>query len=546
MTFLKFILIISFFSIQQIISQSLFEGDNNYTLKDSLRGSVTKERVWWDLNFYHLNIKVDPEKKFIKGYNEIRYRVINSDSIMQIDLQPPLKITQITQNGDSLKFNNIGNVYYVKLKIDQIPNKINSVKVYYEGNPKEAVRAPWDGGLSWKKDENGNHFVATSCQGIGASIWWPNKDHMYDEVDSMKISVNVPKGLTSVSNGRLVEIKEMNDSTTFHWKVVNPINNYGVNFNIGDYVNFSEKYIGEKGELDIEYYVLKDNFLIAKDHFKDNVRMIRAFEHWFGPYPFYEDSYKLVEVPYLGMEHQSSITYGNKYMKGYLGKDLSNTGWGLKFDYIIIHEGAHEWFANNITYKDAADMWIHEGFASYAENIFLDFYYGKKASSDYVIGLRKRIKNEKKIIGDYNVNNEGSSDMYSKGSNLLHTIRQITNNDQLWRQTLRGLNKNFYHKTVTTSEIEDYISNSIGFNLKFVFDQYLRNTKIPVFEYTYNGRRIKYRWSNVIDGFDMPIKIFVDGKELLLNPIKKWKSKEIKSKIIEVDRNFYVDIVLIK
>ena len=546
MTFLKFILIISFFSIQQIISQSLFEGDNNYTLKDSLRGSVTKERVWWDLNFYHLNIKVDPEKKFIKGYNEIRYRVINSDSIMQIDLQPPLKITQITQNGDSLKFNNIGNVYYVKLKIDQIPNKINSVKVYYEGNPKEAVRAPWDGGLSWKKDENGNHFVATSCQGIGASIWWPNKDHMYDEVDSMKISVNVPKGLTSVSNGRLVEIKEMNDSTTFHWKVVNPINNYGVNFNIGDYVNFSEKYIGEKGELDIEYYVLKDNFLIAKDHFKDNVRMIRAFEHWFGPYPFYEDSYKLVEVPYLGMEHQSSITYGNKYMKGYLGKDLSNTGWGLKFDYIIIHEGAHEWFANNITYKDAADMWIHEGFASYAENIFLDFYYGKKASSDYVIGLRKRIKNEKKIIGDYNVNNEGSSDMYSKGSNLLHTIRQITDNDQLWRQTLRGLNKNFYHKTVTTSEIEDYISNSIGFNLKFVFDQYLRNTKIPVFEYTYNGRRIKYRWSNVIDGFDMPIKIFVDGKELLLNPIKKWKSKEIKSKIIEVDRNFYVDIVLIK
>ena len=400
--------------------------------------------------------------------------------------------------------------------------------------------------MSWKKDENGNHFVATSCQGIGASIWWPNKDHMYDEVDSMKISVNVPKGLTSVSNGRLVEIEEMNESTTFHWKVVNPINNYGVNFNIGDYVNFSEKYIGEKGELDIEYYVLRDNFLIAKDHFKDNVRMIKAFEHWFGPYPFYEDSYKLVEVPYLGMEHQSSITYGNKYMKGYLGKDLSNTGWGLKFDYIIIHEGAHEWFANNITYKDAADMWIHEGFASYAENIFLDFYYGKKASSDYVIGLRKRIKNEKKIIGDYNVNNEGSSDMYSKGSNLLHTIRQITNNDQLWRQTLRGLNKNFYHKTVTSSEIEDYISNSIGFNLKFVFDQYLRNTKIPVFEYTYNGRRIKYRWSNVIDGFDMPIKIFVDGKELLLNPIKKWQSKEIKSKIIEVDRNFYVDIVLIK
>ena len=272
---------------------------------------------------------------------------------------------------------------------------------------------------------------------------------------------------------------------------------------------------------------------------------IRAFEHWFGPYPFYEDSYKLVEVPYLGMEHQSSITYGNKYMKGYLGKDLSNTGWGLKFDYIIIHEGAHEWFANNITYKDAADMWIHEGFASYAENIFLDFYYGKKASSDYVIGLRKRIKNEKKIIGDYNVNSEGSSDMYSKGSNLLHTIRQIVNNDDLWRKTLRGLNKNFYHKTVTTAEIENYISNSIGFDLKFVFDQYLRNTEIPVFENSYNKVKLKYRWKNVIDGFDMPIKIFSDGKELMLNPTKKWKLKEIKSKIIEVDKNYYVNEVLI-
>ena len=545
MTLPKFFLIVSFFSIQQTISQGLFEGDNNYTLQDSLRGSITKERAWWDLNFYHLNIKVDPEKKFIKGYNEIRYKVINSDSIMQIDLQPPLKITRITQNGDSLKYNNVGNAYYVKLKINQLPNKINSVKVYYQGNPKEAIRAPWDGGLSWKKDKNGKHFVATSCQGIGASIWWPNKDHMYDEVDSMKISVNVPKGLTNVSNGRLIEIEELTESTTFHWKVVNPINNYGVNFNIGDYINFSEKYDGEKGELDIEYYVLKDNFSIAKNHFKDNVRMIRAFEHWFGPYPFYEDSYKLVEVPYLGMEHQSSITYGNKYMKGYLGKDLSNTGWGLKFDYIIIHEGAHEWFANNITYKDAADMWIHEGFASYAENIFLDFYYGKKASSDYVIGLRKRIKNKKKIIGDYNVNSEGSSDMYSKGSNLLHTIRQIANNDDLWRKTLRGLNKNFYHKTVTTEEVENYISNSIGFNLKFVFDQYLRNTEIPVFEYSYNMGRLKYRWKNVIDGFDMPIKIFSDGKELMLSPTKKWKLKEVQSNTIEVDKNYYVDIVLV-
>ena len=375
-------------------AQVLDAQKQKFTKQDTLRGSITPERAWWDVNFYHLALEVQPDKKFISGTNTIRYTVLSEHNTLQIDLQAPLKIEKVTQEGEILAITSDVNAHFISLNKAQIVGETNEVIVHYSGYPKEAVRAPWDGGFSWKKDENGKHFVATSCQGLGASVWWPNKDHMYDEVDSMVISVTVPKGLMNVSNGRLQATDENETTTTYHWAVENPINNYGVNVNIGDYVHFGEKYEGEKGTLDMDYYVLKDHLGVAKEHFKDAPKMMQAFEHWFGPYPFYEDSFKLVEVPYLGMEHQSSVTYGNKFMKGYLGDDLSGTGWGLKFDFIIIHEAGHEWFANNITYKDIADMWIHESFTAYSENLFLDFYYGKEAAADYVIGTRKKIKND--------------------------------------------------------------------------------------------------------------------------------------------------------
>ena len=357
----------------------------------------------------------------------------------------------------------------------------------------------------------------------------------------MLISVNVPKHLTNVSNGRLRKITELKDDTrTFDWFVTNPINNYGVNINIGDYVNFSEVYKGEKGDLDIDNYVLSYNLEKAKEQFKQVPMMIEAFEHWFGPYPFYEDSFKMVEVPYLGMEHQSSITYGNKYQNGYLGRDLSGSGWGLKFDYIIIHEGGHEWFANNITYKDVADMWVHEGFTCYSENLYVDYFFGKEASSEYVIGTRRGISNKKPIIGQYDVNREGSDDMYSKGANLLHTIRQLSKDDEIWRQTLRGLNKEFYHSTVTTQEIEEYISKSIGMDLSRVFDQYLRDYRIPMFEYEINNGELSYRWNNVIDGFDMPVEVKIDGINHILYPSTMFKKMKIKNLFINIDKDYYV------
>jgi aminopeptidase N len=517
-----------------------------FTRQDTLRGSITKDRAWWDVKQYHLDIKVNPADSTISGSNTIRYKVLDSYNRMQIDLQEPLEIKKIIQDGKELKYQRDGNVFYIDLVAFQNPGEIKEVAVFYGGKPKIAVRPPWDGGITWSKDNNGKPFIASSCQGLGASVWWPNKDHMYDEVDDMLIRVNVPKNLTNVSNGRLQSVIELNDGTrTFNWFVSNPINNYGVNINIGDYVSFSEVYKGEKGNLDCYYYVLRDNLEKAKIHFQDVPRMLKAFEHWFGPYPFYEDSYKLVEAPYLGMEHQSSVTYGNGFKNGYRGTDLSGTGWGMKFDFIIIHESGHEWFANNITYKDIADMWIHESFTNYSESLFVEYYYGKEAGAEYVRGTRKGIKNDKPIIGYYDVNIEGSGDMYNKGGNMLHTLRQILNDDEKWRTILRGLNSTFYHQTVTTKQIEDYLSKNVGLDLATFFDQYLRDIRIPTFEYKFKNNTLSYRWTNCVPGFNIPVKVTLNGKEQWLKPQKEWTNlpQNARDLKVEVDKDFYVELL---
>ena len=514
-----------------------------YKRQDTIRGSITSERSWWDLTYYDLEVSVDPKSKTIEGKNSIHYKVLKTNNSMQIDLQPPMQLTKAIQNGRKLKISHCGNAHYIHLEKPQIKYNIDSLTVFFKGTPRQAVRAPWDGGFSWKKDKNGTDFIATTCQGIGASVWWPNKDHMYDEVDSMKIRVNVPKHLVAVSNGRLIDTSKSDKSNTYTWFVSNPINNYGVNINIGDYVNFSEIYKGEKGKLNMDYYVLKHHLKKAKKQFLEAPKMMRAFEHWLGPYPFYEDSYKLVEVPYLGMEHQSSVTYGNQFKNGYLGTDLSATGWGLKFDFIIVHESGHEWFANNITNKDIADMWIHEGFTSYAENLFLDYYYGKEAAAAYVIGTRKRIQNDRPLIGDYNVNNEGSSDIYYKGANMIHMLRQLTKDDEKWRQILRKMNSEFYHQTVTTQQIEDFLSKEIGRDLNPFFNQYLRDTRIPVLEYKITEGKLNYRWNNVVSGFDMPVEIAGKQRKFWIYPRESWNTIAFIDSEIKVDINYYVKTI---
>ncbi len=538
------LLLLLFLVSNGIKAQGLLDKSQTiFTHQDTLRGSITKERAWWDLKYYHLDIKVNPAEKTIVGSNTVRYTVLSQSNRMQIDLQEPMQIYKVTQGGKEQKFVREGNAFFIELAAAQKVGETNEIVISFGGKPKEAIKPPWDGGITWKKDKNGKDFIASSCQGLGASVWWPNKDHMYDEVENMLISVNVPGDLTDVSNGRLQNIDKKKDGTrTFNWYVSNPINNYGVNINIGDYVNFSEKYKGEKGDLDCNYYVLRDNLAVAKKQFKDVPRMLKALENWFGPYPFYEDSYKLVEAPYLGMEHQSSVTYGNGYKNGYLGHDLSGTGWGLKFDFIIIHESGHEWFANNITYKDIADMWIHESFTNYSESLFVEYYYGKEAGAEYVIGCRRNIQNDIPIVGKYDVNNEGSGDMYPKGANMLHTIRQILNDDAKWKSILRGLNSTFYHQTVTTKQIEDYMSTQVGLDLSKIFNQYLRDTRIPVLEYSFKEKTLKYRWTNIVSGFDMPVKVSINGTEVSLKPKSDWTELDSPLKIekVEVDKNFYV------
>lgn len=537
----KRLTLLSFLSFYFLIQQ--FSQGQSFSRQDTLRGSITEYRSWWDLKYYHLKVSVNVDSQSIAGSNLIRYEVLNSGNVIQIDLQEPLYISKVVHDNENLEFSREGNVYWIHFKELQHPGNIHEIEIYYQGEPKKAKRAPWDGGFSWKKSEDGSPFIATSCQGLGASVWWPCKDHMYDEPDSMLISVKVPENLMDISNGRLVGIQENPDHTkTFHWKVNNPINNYGVNVNIGNYVHFGEKYQGEAGALDIDYYVLPENLEKAKEQFKQVPMMLKAFEHWFGPYPFYEDGFKLVEVPYLGMEHQSSITYGNGYENGYLGRDLSGTGWGLKFDFIIVHESGHEWFANSLTYKDIADMWIHESFTNYSESLYLEYHFGKEVANAYVLGTRMNIQNDRPIIGQYGVNHSGSGDMYYKGGNMLHTLRQVVNDDEKWRGILRGIQKHFYHQTVSSRDVEDFISRETGLDLRPFFDQYLRDTRVPILEYKCSKEGLVFRWSNCVDEFNMPVRIKLDGKPLELQPTTNWKEvlMDTGEGEISVDSSYYV------
>lgn len=519
----------------------LMKAKELYSKADSLRGELTALRTCYDIQYYHLDVKVDIDNKFISGSNLFRFEAVDRFNKLQFDLFDNLSVDKVEYKGKSLPFTREYNAVFVDFPEYIEKGKVDSFTVHYSGNPIQATRAPWDGGFDWKKDSNGKPWVATACQGLGASVWWPNKDHQSDEVKSMLISVAVPNGVMNVSNGRLVKTEKLkNGYTKYHWKVENPINNYNVALNIGDYTHFKETYAGEKGPLSVDYYVLKEN--AGKiDHLKKNANeTLKAFEHWFGPYPFYEDGYKLVETAHLGMEHQSAVAYGNKYQNGYLGRDGSRTGWGLKWDFIVVHESGHEWFGNNITSNDLADMWIHESFTNYSEALFIDFFYGKEASQAYVHGNRRGIQNDSPIQGPYNVNKEGSGDMYNKGGVLHNMIRTMIDDDDKWRDILRGLNKKFYHQTVDYGDIVNYMSKESGINLDKTFEQFVQKKSIPTLEVIENSPGVfMIRWISEVKDFQMPVHIFdKDGKRLRIDPTDKFKVMRLDGLTKE---NFKVD-----
>lgn len=505
---------------------------------DSIRGSITKEREWWNLLHYSLDIEPVIESKTVTGKNCIKFETLKQANVMQLDLQFPMRIDSVIYRQKHMIFSRHHSAYF--LKFNDFPSQIDSILVYFSGIPKEAVKPPWDGGLIWKKDTNGNPWISVSCQGLGASVWYPCKDHQSDEPEEgVDVKITCAKNLRAISNGRLEEEIELKDKKCFHWKVKNPINNYNVVFYIGDYVSWDGIFKGEKGDLKYEFWVLKDDLKKAQKQFDQAKKTIEAFEFWFGPYPFYEDGYKIVQSPFLGMEHQSAIAYGNEFKNGYLGRDLSKTGVGLKWDFIIVHESGHEWFGNNITAKDIADMWIHESFTNYSEVLFVNYYYGIQMGDDYLQGLRGNILNDIPIIGEYGQNIEGSGDMYYKGSNMIHIIRQIMSDDEKFKEMLREMNKKFYHQTVETKEIEGFINQFSGKDFTKVFDQYLRTVNVPVLTYKFDGDLVFVKWDNCVDGFDMPLKL-QNGKWIF--PTQLWSEKGIKLKDFKVDKNFYVEV----
>lgn len=517
--------------------------------QDRLRGSITRERAWWDLLHYDLALEVDPDTKSIAGTNTITFRTLAAGARLQLDLQPPLAITRVEHAGAELAFEREGNVYWIDFEAPLAVDTEQQLTVAWSGTPVESRNPPWSGGFTWTTDDLGRPFIATTCQGIGASIWWPNKDHGYDEPErGVDVRVAVPRGLVAVSNGRLVERSETASAAgrpteTFHWRVTNPINNYSVNVNIGTYVSIPGTFAGEAGTLDLEYWVLDHQVELAREHFREVPRTLAAFEHWFGPYPFYEDGYKLVVVPYLGMEHQSSVTYGNGFANGYRGTDLSGTGVGLLFDFIIVHETAHEWWGNNITAVDSADLWIHESFANYAENLFVEHHFSEEQAQDYVIGCRKNVANDEPIIGAYGVNGEGSKDMYYKGGNMLHTMRHVLDDDEAWRGMLRGLNERFRHRTVTTEEFEDYVCRTTGFDFRPVFEQYLRTAELPLLRHEATADGLRVWFENVVPGFEVPVVLRIDGQARRVTVSEEPRLLDLGGPptTVELDRNVYMD-----
>jgi aminopeptidase N len=531
--------------------------NSQYTHQDSLRGSIGYARAWWNVLRYDITVKPDYDSKRIEGWNIIEFETKNYPEVptVQIDLQSPMSIDSILfLDKYKLNYKKDGNAYFITLFKGKQGYQRLKLKIFFSGNPRVAVNPPWDGGWIFTKDQQGRPWMTVACQGLGASVWYPCKDHQSDEPDNgASLTMIVPDTLVAVGNGRMISKKEnKNGTNTWTWEVKNPINNYDIIPYIGKYVTWHEDYTGEKGKLDCNYWVMDYNLDKAKTQFGLNVApMLKCFEHWFGPYPFYEDGYKLVETPHLGMEHQSAVAYGNHFVNGYYvgnntGRDLSGTGWGMKWDYIIVHESGHEWFGNNITSNDIADMWVHEGFTDYSETLFVECQYGKEAADQYAQGLRRSIGNRKPIIGPYGVNKEGSGDMYNKGNNMLHTIRQVINNDSLFRQILRGLNKEFYHKTVDTKDIEDYMGKRSGKDLSKIFDQYLRDIKIPVLEYKTDGHTLFFRWTNCIKGFNMPLRISMGGTSSWINPKEEWQDQKLPDgfdeKSFAVDKNFYITV----
>ncbi len=532
----RFLVLLILLGIQQIEAQ--------FSRKDSLQGGLRPERTCYDVLRYDLNIKINPDDKSISGYNDITFQVLEPTSKIQLDLFKNMQIDSIILNSKKINYKREFNAVFLNFTTPLTANTQESIRFYYSGKPIIAKRAPWDGGFVFTSDAQKKPWIGVACQGTGASLWYPCKDSQSDEPNlGATIKIAAPNGLTAVSNGRLIGSEDLkNGYTRWDWEVKNPINNYDINVTIGDFIHFHDNYKG----LDLDYYVLRDNEERARKQFEGVKPMLDCFQSKFGEYPFANDGYKLVETPYLGMEHQSAIAYGNMYLKGYLGHDRSQTGIGMNFDYIIVHESGHEWFGNSITAKDIADMWIHESFTTYSEAVYVECQYGYEAGQTYVNGLKATVHNDGPIIGKYGVNHEGSGDMYSKGALMLNTIRHLLNDDEKWWKILLKFSETYRHQIIDGETVIQFFNSETGMNLTNVFNQYLRYGTIPRLQYRLNNNRLEYQWVAMVTDFDMPVDIKIDGKKIRIQPTTRWKTSKYKvNKLSEVEvltNDFFINV----
>ena len=527
-----------------------FAFSQTFTKRDSLQGGLPFERTCFDVLHYDLNIKVNPDEKYISGVNHIVFKAVENTKKIQLDLFENMKVDSIVFfdeerfSYDKLLYTREYNAVFIEFpqELQKGVNEYN-LSFYYSGKPKEAKNAPWDGGFVWKKDSNGKPFVGVAVQGTGASLWYPCKDSQSDEPDGgVAVTITVPDDLVAVSNGKMISSRKTKAGQEWNWFVANPINNYNVTLNIGDYVNFSD----ELGNLDIDYWVLRENEEKAKKHFEDDVKpMLTCFQEKFGDYPFPEDGYKLVEAPYLGMEHQSAVAYGNRYKKGYLGNDISGSGVGMLFDFIIIHETGHEWFGNSITSKDIADMWIHEAFTTYSEAVYIECRWGYDKAMQYINGQSRMVENRKPVVGQFGVNfKPKSADMYYKGALMLNTIRHIVNDDKKWWKLILDYSNHFKHQIIEAEDVIDFFTKEAKINLKPVFEQYLYHSDLPELQIKPVKKGFEYYWKTDVKNFEMPVEITLNGKEVRLKATNKpqfYKIKEKKKTMIDVTLSkFYV------
>ncbi len=541
--FILFIMLLNCIQFEVFAQPSI-----NPSRQDSLKGSITKDREWWDLKYYAISVFPDFRGKTIQGRNSITFEVVkrNNNRFMQIDLQEPLTIDSVFFKKQRISIKKEGNVWFLKVPVLKIKSQA-TIDVFYSGIPKESIKPPHDGGISWKLDSLGRPWITLGCQTIGASVWFPCKEHQADEPDDgASIAVTVPDTLVAVSNGRLKDQIKNNDGTvSYKWHVVNPINNYGLAFYVGKYIQVPEVYAGKKGILNTDYWVIDYNEEKINSYMKHEVnKTLKTFEYWFGPYPFYEDSFKIIETPYPGMEHQSAVAYGNGFKLGNI-RASNLTGWESKIDWLLVHEIAHEWFGNSITTKDPTEAWIHEGFAGFAEELFIEEQYGKKAAKEFFEArTRGRILNTEPLIRRYGIFESAGKSVYLKGWVMMHMLRAIVDSDDKFRETLKRINQEFYQKTVNSAEVEKFISNLLGKDLQPMFNQYLREIDIPTFEYSISQNILRYRYVNCISGFTMPVKTNLT-KDKWLNPTVNWKEiplDEDGETSLSIDSDFYINV----